>query len=356
MKLQKFTALLSTLFLLSIFSLSVSAQESPRVVRVGIYDNKPKVYQDQDGTVKGFFADIVNYVAEQENWNVEYVYGTWAEGLSRLENGEIDTMVDVALSEEQREKYDFNNETVLINWATVYTREGFEIQSLQDLEGKDIAVMKGGIHYDGPMGIKVLLESFGINANFIEVDLYADVFELLDKKEADAGVVNRVFGVANEPDYDVIRSNVVFNPIELRFAFTKDDSDNSLLISAFDKQLREMKSDPDSVYYESIRTYLPGFTVRVQQETPLWIIITMISLAFVLACLIIIVILNQFYQRRLEIRVKDRTEELNKSTEKYQRLYEKSQQEIQEMEILMKAAVNRELKIKELKKRLSDFE
>ena len=49
--------------------------ETVQTVRVGIYDNKPKIYME-NGEVKGLFADIVDYIADRENWEVEYVHGT----------------------------------------------------------------------------------------------------------------------------------------------------------------------------------------------------------------------------------------------------------------------------------------
>jgi len=222
------------------------------LVRVGVYDNKPKIYRDTDGTIKGFWANIINEIAIRENWDLEYVYGSWDEGLQRLKNNEIDIMVDVALSEDREQEYDFTTETALVNWGILYTRPDLEIESINDLEGKNIAVMKSGIHYIGPWGIKNMLESFQIKANYTDVSDYDDVFELLDAGKADAGVVNRIFGIANEADYNVVKTNIVFNPIELRFALTKNAPANSYLQPGIDNNLQDLKSDQDSVYYKSL--------------------------------------------------------------------------------------------------------
>ena len=103
-------------------------------------------------------------------------------------------MVDVAFSEERSKKYDFTSETVLINWGILYTSKNFQLESLFDLRGKTIAVMKDSIHTVGEEGIKNLLTKFNIECAYVEVDGYKEVFELLDAEKADAGVVNRVFG------------------------------------------------------------------------------------------------------------------------------------------------------------------
>ena len=37
-----------------------------QLYKVGIYDNEPLIYTDVDGNGKGFFADIIGYIVEQE--------------------------------------------------------------------------------------------------------------------------------------------------------------------------------------------------------------------------------------------------------------------------------------------------
>lgn len=118
------------------FSSAFAAETDSKTVKVGVYDNSPKIYKDANGTIKGFWADITNYIAQKEGWNLIYVFGTWDEGLARLEKGEIDLMVDVAVSDARKEKYDFNNETALLSWSIIYTRKDFDIKSFKDLEGK----------------------------------------------------------------------------------------------------------------------------------------------------------------------------------------------------------------------------
>ena len=98
-------------------------------VRVGAYDNQPKIYTDSKGHVIGLFPDILSYIAFKEGWRLEYVHGSWTEALERLEKNEIDVMVDVAFSEERAKKFIFSKETIFTNWAIVYTKKGFEIDT-----------------------------------------------------------------------------------------------------------------------------------------------------------------------------------------------------------------------------------
>ncbi|MBF0204852.1 MAG: transporter substrate-binding domain-containing protein [Desulfamplus sp.] len=211
-------------------SSELDAKDGLQKIRVGAYENHPKIFTDDSGKVLGIFPDILNYIAQKEGWQIEFVSGTWQVCLQRLEEKSIDVMVDVGFSEERALKYKFNNENVFLNWGTIYTAKAFKASSFLDLKGRKIAVMKGSIHTDGEKGIKTILKQFDIDCQYIEVDNYEAVFELLSKGEADAGVVNRIFGALNEDEHNFNTSPVVFNPTNLKFAFPKDSPLTPLLI------------------------------------------------------------------------------------------------------------------------------
>ncbi|MBF0241574.1 MAG: transporter substrate-binding domain-containing protein [Desulfamplus sp.] len=239
------------------FNQVVVASE-PQIVRVGAYQNPPKIFKDERGRVLGIFPDILNYIAKKEGWTLEFVHGTWQESLERLANRAIDIMVDVGFSEERAAKYQFNNEAVFLNWGSLYTTKEFKANSFLDLSGRKIAVMKGSIHTDGEQGIKNILKQFDIAAQYIEVDNYEKVFDMLSKGKADAGVVNRIFGALNESGHTFNTSPVVFNPTNLKFAFPKDSPLTSLLKERIDANLIELKNNPDSIYHKVIAHYLAG--------------------------------------------------------------------------------------------------
>ncbi|MGE0085757.1 MAG: transporter substrate-binding domain-containing protein [Desulfococcaceae bacterium] len=239
------------------FPLHIHAQpEIPDTIRVGAYENPPKVFTDAQGRVSGIFPDLLRVIAAQEKWNIAYVHGSWEECLQRLETGDIDIMPDVAYSEERSQKYDFSQESIFINWGAVYTRRGFGLESLLALKDARVAVMKGSIHTDGPEGIKSLLQKFGISCQYAEVEDYKNVFRLLDAGDADAGVVNRMFGELHEKQYRVSASSVIFNPIHLRFTFPKASPLGKYLGERIDLAVREMKEKSDSVYYSILDRYL----------------------------------------------------------------------------------------------------
>ena len=317
--------------LFSIFSLfksnEINAANGVETVRVGVYDNYPKIYKDENGEIKGFWADITNYIAEQENWNLEYVYGTWEDGLTRLENGEIDIMVDVAESEERKKIYEFNEETVLLSWGMFYTRDGVQINSFSDLQDKKIAILKTGILYSGQYGLKDIMDSFSIDAEIIDVSVYSDVFSLLDKGEVDVGVVNCYFGLANDENYNVNPTAIIFQPTNLKWAISKNIPDKSYLASILDNQLIKIKSDPDSIYHKSIRENFSGFTEEVEVP-PIWLKPFIIIVASLLVFVIFVIIIMRRYQNSLKKKINVQLSELQKSENKFKELFQSSRDAI----------------------------
>lgn len=284
---------------LIVLSLCASSVIGQTVVRVGFYENPPKLYTNDLGEIVGFFPDIIEYIAEQEGWALEYVSGTWAECLSRLEAGEIDLMPDVAYSEKRAEIYGFSEEPLFVNWGVVYAPSDSAPLSIPDLAGKRIAVMAGSIHTEGAQGIKALLAQFDIQSTFVEVDSYESVFKLLQSRDADAGVVNRLFGLQNAERFNVTKTQIMFNPRELRFAYPKGSDTGLLLAERIDAHIRHMKADTDSIYHRSVALYLLGESPGGDTHIPHWLLVLFGACGAVIAGAAIFIIWLRHRHRRL---------------------------------------------------------
>ncbi|MCD6282453.1 PAS domain S-box protein [bacterium] len=285
------------LLLLMCFSLPSRADT---LVKVGVYQNAPKVFIDNDGVLKGIFPDILEDIAAKENWRIEYVQGTWTECLARLEKGEIDLMLDVAYSEERAQRFDFTEETVLSNWSRVYVLRGSRIESILDLQSKDVALLKGSIQAST---IKSLLTQFGITANIVEADTYPEVLELVESKAVDAGVITRLYGLEYAQNYNVDATPIVVCPAELRFALPKGK--RLYLASTIDGHLKRMKLDADSAYERALGKWLgPGF--GDEREIPKWIWRLLIGGAGIL---VLVFVLNLLLKAQVRARTFELTEE-----------------------------------------------
>jgi signal transduction histidine kinase len=265
-------SLLLILFV-SVGSAAVAAQD-PKIVRVGIYENQPKIFTDDKGNASGFWPDIIEYIASEEGWTIEYKRGTWSECLKMLENNEIDIMPDVAYTEERNRTYNFSHEVVYTSWSSVYSREGANINSIPDLAGKNIAVLKGSVNVEGPEGVKQLVKAYNIDCRFNEVDSYTRVFEQVESGQADAGVASKDFGNQHEIDYKIVKTPIIFQPSQLYFAFSKNSSLTPDLIAKIDQHVKGLKADNNSIYYKSLNNWL-GVRPAEKSVLPGWIIWTL---------------------------------------------------------------------------------
>lgn len=243
------SCLITKFIVLLMIVLAVSsspAQAREGVILIGVYENAPIVYQDESGDYSGLSIDILRHIAAKEGWKLEYISGTFAECLERLERGEIDLQVNIAYSDERAQKFDFNQESLLSNWGVVYALPDSGIESILDLEGKRVAVMKKSIH---PLAFMKMVNSFGIRHETIPVDDHRQGFKLVSEKKADAVVVNRIFGLTNAKQFNLEETNIIFNPVEIRYAAPKGKSSD--LLVAIDTHLKELTANKESIFYRS---------------------------------------------------------------------------------------------------------
>lgn len=334
--------------------------EETKTLKVGAYENYPKIFHEND-EYTGIFPEILSYIAEQENWTIEYEACIWSDCLDKLKNNELDIMVDVGFSDVRAEEYKFNEEPVFVNWGIVYSSTNQDIKSLPQLEGKRIGVLKDSIHYTGIGGIKETLEKYDIEGSYVEYDSYYEVFEALANKQVDAGVVNRLFGATQEKNYDIIQTPITINPVTVKFAFPKNSEQTDELISIIDKYLLDLKKDPSSIYYQTIDKYYVTETFEKKVTIPDWLLPSvLVGLSIVITSLILNFLLNKQLRKRNQQLVKLNSnlgknyEEMKKTHEMIKEKEKELKKKIEELEKFNKVTINRELQMIELKKKLKN--
>ncbi|KKL50999.1 hypothetical protein LCGC14_2299910, partial [marine sediment metagenome] len=237
------TVFLALLFLL-LFQNHAFAQANGSTIRVGIFQNHPIVFIDDDGVPQGLYIDLLREIANDEGWDIQFVPGTWTEGLERLRSSEIDLMTSIAYLEEREVYMDFSHENVLTMWGQVYVHQDSDIQDILDLQGGTVAILNGGIN---GINFMDMVGKFDIQCEFIVAGSYAEVAELVASGDVVAGVINNVHGYEQEKQYTIRRSPIIFNPFSLLFAVP--EGKNSHLLQTIDSYLAKWKSDPESPYY-----------------------------------------------------------------------------------------------------------
>lgn len=265
-------AVFTVFIVISLLVTGGAFQKAPRQVRVGVYENPPKVYTNSDGVIDGFWPAILTDIAKRENWELVWIKCSWEKCLERLERNEIDLMVDVGVNDARKEKYAFSNEIVLVSWARVYVREGTEIQTILDLDGKKVAGLTGSVNFDGPEGIKALADKFDISVEFRGLSSYEAVFQAVQNGIVDAGVTNKDYGDLNEKEYGLNRTPIIIQPTQLTFAYPIDGQLTEYLMKTIDRNIVSMKADQESVYYSALDNYFGLRSDELIVETiPAWV-------------------------------------------------------------------------------------
>ncbi|MDZ7805183.1 PAS domain S-box protein [Thiohalophilus sp.] len=292
------------LFPLTLWGTVVQAQ----TVRVGVFDNRPVVFQDESGQIIGLAIDVLQDIARQQNWQLNYHYAPWNELLDQLEAGQIDILVGIAYSAERAERFHFTSQTLMNNWGVVYQASGNNLSSLSDLVGQRIALMEQSIH---SRRFDELMNGFGFDYIPIPVPHYGDVMNELEQGRADAGIINRVYSLLDESSYRVKPTSILFNPVQIRFAAPgHGDSPYLPLIDAY---LVEAKKQSNSRYYESLQKWLEKGQSEAAVPKWLWPAVGVIAA---------ILLLSGLYGYLLQTQVRSRTRDLEEAEARFQQLAE----------------------------------
>jgi len=258
--------LLSLLLLLAVPSSGPAEEKQPRLVRVGAFNYYPAIFRDHDGIVKGFYVDALSEIAQRENIRFEYVYGSWADGLERLKNGEVDVLTSVAKTPEREAFMDFSNTPLLTVWGELYVPLASDIDGIRDIRGKKVAVMRGDFNAAHFIG---LVRKFDLSCTFVEMPGFDDVFKAVAAKEVDAGVVNSTFGIARQNGYRLRSTGVVFNPFDIFFSVAKDR--NRDILKLLDDYLANWRRQENSAYNSARQKWMRGTSGSIH-VIPGWLV------------------------------------------------------------------------------------
>ncbi len=295
-----FILCLFIIFFITQYLVSPIARADGRVVKVGVYENSPKVFISQSGKPSGIFIDIIEYIAGSEGWSLQYVPGTWGEGLDRLEKGEIDLMPDVVYTSDREKIFSFHKVPVLSSWFQVYARKGSGIKSILDLNGKRIVVLERSVQQDA---FTKLAESFELKSTIIPLPDYQTIFDRVAKGEADAAITNRFHGLTHVKKYGLEDTAIIFYPSELYFAAPKGNREK--LLVTLDSNLTSLKKNPKSIYYESLKRWT---SEDIQFELPIWVK----TLGLITGIILIMSLAGSLF---LKHQVNRRTREINEMNE-----------------------------------------
>ncbi|MGX5673329.1 EAL domain-containing protein [Thermomonas fusca] len=249
-----------------------------QTLRVGLYENAPKVYRDKDGHPAGLFVELLDAIARKQGWRVQYEPCEWSDCLARLEAGELDLMPDVAYTPERGRLFEFHAVPVAHSWSQVYKHRGLVVRAFPDLADLRVALLRGSVQEEE---LRHLLRELGVRWSMVEADSYGQAFAAVRDGRADVAIANNFFGARAARGFGLEETAILFNPATLYFAAPKGR--HAAELARIDHWLRAWQQSPDSVYFEAMRRAMmpPPLTV-----TPRWLPAALaVAAALVLALL-----------------------------------------------------------------------
>ncbi|HSH47850.1 MAG TPA: amino acid ABC transporter substrate-binding protein [Halomonas sp.] len=125
-------------------ALAGAAHADDEALKVGMSGGYfPFTFVEKD-VLQGFEVDVMRAVAEQLDTDVEFVTASFSGLFGMLESGRIDTIANqITITDEREQKYLFTQPYVYDGAQVVVRRGNDEIQGIEDLVGKKVAVNLG---------------------------------------------------------------------------------------------------------------------------------------------------------------------------------------------------------------------
>ncbi|RMF17526.1 MAG: EAL domain-containing protein [Gammaproteobacteria bacterium] len=259
-------------------------------LRVGVYQNYPLVYVDDQGLPAGLHVDILNAIAVAEGWTLDYRVMTWADIYTLTQRGELDIATSMVATAERREWFDFGKIPVATLWGQVVLPVDSPVKSLQSLDGARVGVLRAGIN---GQNFQKVVARFGLAPRIVPFDSYDDIMKAIQTGELDAGVINSFWAV-NLEDYEgLVASDIVFSPSKVGFGYPRGRHED--VREAIDRWLAKWKKDPDSPYARAMLQYglsTPGGEVLEEQSNRIlsWLDAGEIILAVVLVTILLLIL------------------------------------------------------------------
>jgi len=303
------TLALSAALLLPLSAIAAGDGDTAAVLRVGVYDNMPLSGWTADGKPQGFFVDVWELIAKKEQISYVYQRCSLSDCLEMTRLGQLDAALVVAGTPSRREFLAFPDTSVLNNWGTVYVGKHISIESILDLNGKTVAIDSGDAH---GTAFQSLIKSFGLTAEIIHTNSFAEVFSRIHEGKVDAGVVARTFGEREDRHFHVKRTSVIFNPIGVSIAFPRKK--HEALIAGIDRELPRLVADQSSGYHAALDKWMG---VAHGSRVSSWLYP---ALGLALAGLIIAGGIAYVFRRQ----VRKRTDEIRRQEERFRVMFDAS--------------------------------
>ncbi len=151
------------------------------------YDYPPFSVVDGNGQADGFSIELLKAALGAVGWEVEFYTGTWDQIKDDLANGRIQVLPLVGRTPEREAIFDFTVPYITL-YGAIFVRSGETgINSVADLQGKQIVVMAGD-------NAEEYVRRENLSDSIITTNTFEEAFKLLSAGQYDAVVTQKVIG------------------------------------------------------------------------------------------------------------------------------------------------------------------
>ena len=127
-----------------------SLPDSAPVLKVATTGTMPPFsFQDDYGNMQGIDIDSIRALGEEEGFKVEFYKETWQNMFDTVESGSRDLAISgISYKDERDAKYGLSQPYFFNPAAIMYAKPELNINSLDDLQGKNISAMEGSKQVD----------------------------------------------------------------------------------------------------------------------------------------------------------------------------------------------------------------
>lgn len=160
-------------------------------------------------------------------------------------------MPDVAYSKSRAKLMRFISIPALFSWSELYSNQNTQILSIESLENKRIAVLKGSIQ---ETFLTQWIHNLHVkNVHLVRVHSLTQAFVLAKTGQVNAAVANNFFGDNAAPKYDLQGTPIIFQEIPLYFV--TPPGREMMLRNTINKDLAQWESNPQSQYYKILNRW-----------------------------------------------------------------------------------------------------
>ena len=272
------------------------------ILRVGLPDNPPLTFRNEQGNPDGFDVELLRVFASENGWQIKYVDGSWEQCLDRLKKGEIDLLSTVVRTPHRQTEIRFSKQPIFIEWGKVFVRFSLSYKSVVDLNNQIIGLVKGDVHAEN---FKSFIQQFEVECKYKYFDNYRDAMNALRKEEVFAVVASSIEGLKYRYSHRIKSTGIIFGGSPAYYGISRDQ--NSAILQRLDEQLKAVKANRNSVYYELYKKYLR--TDR-KPKIPLWLLYAFLGASCAALAFLIISIFLRFQVNRQMNRLWEREEHL----------------------------------------------